>query len=331
MPPARVSATLPAPAGHADAAVRKTAGRCYAVYDLGSNSIKTLIAEKKGRSFRVLHEISLATRLAEDLIQTGRLAPEAVRRTLDALKTLRATADASGATHRAAVATSAVRDSKNRKQFLKAAREVLGFPVRLLSGGEEAEAIFAGVAADPHWRGGNLFVIDVGGGSAEWIEGRGVKIARRMSLPLGCVRLRERFIQHFPVGGHHLRVILSTLHNQLQPALAGYRLEEHRLVATGGTATALAAIDLKLKEFDPAKIDHYRLSRRRLRTWMDRLAVMSLSELRELDGLPPKRIDLILAGACVLYVSMEILGADHLAISTRGLRYGILHHLLHGR
>ena len=162
----------------------------YAVFDLGSNSIKCVMAETHARGVRILHEESISTRLAEHLIDTCELRPEAIARTLAALRQIRAQADELGITHFRAVATSAVRDSRNRREFLRAAREVLGFPVRLLSGTEEAETIFAGVTADPHWRGRDIFIHDIGGGSAEWVQGRHGKMEKRISLPLGAVRLR---------------------------------------------------------------------------------------------------------------------------------------------
>jgi exopolyphosphatase/guanosine-5'-triphosphate,3'-diphosphate pyrophosphatase len=143
----------------------------HAVFDLGSNSIKFIVAEKRGHRLQILREISISTRLAEHLIDTCELRPEAVTRTLTALKQLRAEADELGVKHFHAVATSAVRDSRNRREFLKAARAVLGFSVRLLSGTDEAETIFCGVHADPHWRGKDLFILDIGGGSAEWVQG----------------------------------------------------------------------------------------------------------------------------------------------------------------
>jgi exopolyphosphatase/guanosine-5'-triphosphate,3'-diphosphate pyrophosphatase len=120
----------------------------YAIFDLGSNSIKCLMAETRADgAVRVLFEESIGTRLAENLIDTAELKPEAIARTLDALRSLRAEADKRRVQHFRAVATSAVRDSRNRREFLRAAKAVLGFPVRLLSGTEEAETIFSGVMA----------------------------------------------------------------------------------------------------------------------------------------------------------------------------------------
>lgn len=299
----------------------------YAVFDIGSNSLKFIVSERRGRHLHTLTETSRFTRLAEDLIHTGELKPEAMGRTLTAMAELRAEADTLGVQHFRAVATSAVRDSKNRKSFLKAAAVALGFPVKMISGVQEASTIFEGVSSDPHWRKSALFIIDIGGGSAEWIQGSNHRITERMSLPLGCVRLRERFIHQHPVGAAGVERLRHILHEQLQPALAPYQLNSRILVGTGGTASCLAAMDLKLKEFDPHKIDHYVLSRRKIRDRIEHLQTLNLEQLSRVVGLPRKRIDLIIPGAALLYVCMEILGAEQITMSMRGLRYGVLHQL----
>jgi exopolyphosphatase/guanosine-5'-triphosphate,3'-diphosphate pyrophosphatase len=296
----------------------------YAVFDLGSNSIKCVMAETRGRGVHVLHEESIGTRLAEHLIDTCELRPEAIARTLDALRLIRAKADALGIGHFRAVATSAVRDSRNRREFLRAAKEVLGFPVRLLSGTEEAETIFAGVTADPHWRGKDIFILDIGGGSAEWVQGRHGKLEKRISLPLGAVRLRERFLHEYPVAPDTADLLVETIRGQISHPLAHYSLGSRRLVGTGGTITCLVAIHKKLAHFDPHKIDHFTLTLEQVRALLRSFTGRTLDKLRALPGLPPKRADLILPGTAVVLATMELLGAKRLHVSVRGLRYGVL-------
>ena len=298
----------------------------YAVFDLGSNSIKFIVAEThSGRgSFRILRERSISTRLAEHLIDTAELRPEAMARTLDALKELRGEAAELGVETFRAVATSAVRDSRNRREFLKAARAVLGFSVRLLSGGEEAETIFAGVTADPVWRGKDVLILDIGGGSAEWVQGRHGKLERRLSLPLGAVRLRERFLHHYPVDPDTADLLVSTVREQIRHPLAHYELGPRKLIATGGTATCLAAIYKVMPDFDPRKIDHAVFTLEQIRGLMRRFTGRSLHALKAIPGLPAKRADLIIPGTAVLLATMELLGAKRVSISVRGLRYGVL-------
>lgn len=296
----------------------------YAVFDLGSNSIKCVMAETRGRGVRILAEESIGTRLAEHLINTCELRPEAIARTLAALGVLRAKAAARGITHFRAVATSAVRDSRNRREFLRAAREVLGFPVRLLSGTEEAETIFAGVTADPHWRGKDLFILDIGGGSAEWVQGRHGKMEKRISLPLGAVRLRERFLHEYPVAPDTAGLLVETIRGQIAHPLAHYTAGSRRLVGTGGTITCLVAIHKRLAHFDAQQIDHTSLTIDQVRGLLRSFTGRTLEDLRTLPGLPPKRADLILPGTAVVLATMELLGVNRLHVSVRGLRYGVL-------
>ncbi|MEI9998665.1 MAG: Ppx/GppA phosphatase family protein [Verrucomicrobiota bacterium] len=296
----------------------------YAVFDLGSNSIKCVMAETRGAGVRVLFEESIGTRLAENLIDTAELRPEAIARTLDALRYLRAQADRLGVEKFRAVATSAVRDSRNRREFLRAAREVLGFPVRLLSGAEEAATIFSGVMADPHWRGRDMFILDIGGGSAEWVQGRAGALEKRLSLPLGAVRLRERFLHEYPVAADTADLLVETIRGQITHPLAHYHLGSRRLVGTGGTVTCLVAMHKELAHFDPGQIDHTALTLEQVRTLLRSFTGCTIEELRARPGLPAKRADLILPGTAVVLATMQLLGARRINVSVRGLRYGVL-------
>ena len=296
----------------------------YAVFDLGSNSIKCVMAETRGQRVHVLYEESIGTRLAEHLIDTAELRPEAIERTLDALRHLRAEAEKLNIQHFRAVATSAVRDSRNRREFLRAAKEVLGFSVRLLSGTEEAETIFSGVMADPHWRGRDSFILDIGGGSAEWVQGRHGKFERRVSLPLGAVRLRERFLHGYPVASDTADLLVETIRGQITHPLAHYHLGTRRLLGTGGTITCLVAIHKELEHFDPHKIDHTSLSIEQVRELLHSFTGCTLDQLRKRPGLPAKRADLIIPGTAVVLATMQLLGAKRLSVSVRGLRYGVL-------
>lgn len=294
------------------------------VIDIGSNSIKWVIANRGNRTLKVLREESHSTRLAGDLIHTGKLGEEAILDTLEVFEEIRKESKLYAIEKSVAVATSAVRDSSNRKDFLKRAKAVLGYPVRVLTGDEEAETIFRGVSADPFWDQKDLFVVDIGGGSAEWIQGTQEKIEKRVSLPLGCVRVRERFIQEYPVGMKKIKEICVRLEEQLLPVLASYQLKKRVLVGTGGTATCLAAIRQKIKDFDPDRVDHYLISRSQLDDLLKEFSKKKLESLLKIPGLPKKRADLIIPGMCVLKVTMDLLGAKELRTSTRGLRYGVI-------
>ncbi|HEY0256668.1 MAG TPA: hypothetical protein VGC39_04420, partial [Candidatus Methylacidiphilales bacterium] len=188
----------------------------------------------------------------------------------------------------------------------------------------EAETIFSGVTADPHWRGKDVFILDIGGGSAEWVQGHHGKMEKRISLPLGAVRLRERFLHTYPVAQDTADLLIETIRGQIAHPLAHYSLGSRRLVGTGGTITCLIGIHKKLTHFDPKKVDHTSLSLAQVRALLHSFTGRTLDELRAVPGLPPKRADLIIPGTAVVLASMELLGASRLYVSVRGLRYGIL-------
>jgi exopolyphosphatase/guanosine-5'-triphosphate,3'-diphosphate pyrophosphatase len=169
------------------------------------------------------------------------------------------------------------------------------------------------VTADAHWRGKDIFILDIGGGSAEWVQGWHGKMEKRISLPLGAVRLRERFLHDYPVAPDTAALLVETIRGQIAHPLAPYSLGPRRLVGTGGTITCLVAIHKRLAHFDPEKIDHSTLTLEQIRALMRSFTGRSLEQLRDLKGLPPKRADLIIPGTAVVLATMELLGARRFA------------------
>src|SRR5262249_41098034 len=155
--------------------------------------------------------------------------------------------------------------------------------------------IFRGVSSDPAWSNQPVLVLDVGGGSAEFIQGRAGKIERWQSLPLGAVRLKEKFGEDFPA-------LIEFLRKTLHPALAGF---DGKMIGTGGTVTTLARIQ-------SGKVDHVSISQVEIRALVARLNALPLAERKKVPGLPPERADIIVAGGAVFMVAMELLGAVEL-------------------
>jgi exopolyphosphatase/guanosine-5'-triphosphate,3'-diphosphate pyrophosphatase len=185
------------------------------------------------------------------------------------------------------------------------------------------------VTADAHWRGRDIFILDVGGGSAEWVQGHHGKMEKRISLPLGAVRLRERFLHEYPVASDTAALLVETIKAQIAHPLAHYSLGLRRLVGTGGTITCLVAIHKKLAHFDPKKIDHTSLTIETVRALLSSFTGRTLEQLCHVPGLPAKRADLIIPGTAVVLATMELLGAGRLHVSVRGLRYGVLTAAIH--
>lgn len=295
-----------------------------AAIDIGTNTIKLLVAAVEVDAITALHEDSQTTRLGEGVATTKRLAPAAIERTVAGIAAFADRARGMGATKLLAVATSGAREARSTEQFLARAREVAGLDVEIISGEREAELIFAGVSTDGGLRGQRLLVMDVGGGSAEIITGRDGHIENRVSLPAGAVRLTERFLRADPVSTAELDALLQHGRELLRPEMAQFSLEGRVMIGTGGTVTTAAAIDQSLAKFSIEKINRHPLARQRLTAMLERLRRLPLAERRNVPGLPPKRADIIIAGLAIYVTAMELAGIEQLTVSTRGLRFGLL-------
>jgi len=282
-----------------------------AIIDIGTNTVKLLVADVQAGQLDVVTSQDQPTRLGEGVNATRRLAPAAIARTVQTVADYAATARQLGATDICAFTTSAVRDAENRDEFLAAVRDQTGLSVEVITGEREAELIFRGVVSDPVWSDQPLIVMDVGGGSAEFIQGRADRVEHRCSLPLGAVRLTEQFGEdRFPELCEHIR---TTLH----AGLTNYDPAGRQLIGTGGTITTLARIAT-------GHADHIMLAVENLRALVFRLNALPLAERRQVPGLPPDRADIIVAGGMVFLLALESLHMQQLTVSTRNLRYGAL-------
>jgi len=276
-----------------------------AVIDVGTNTVKLLVADVTGHEITVVAQDDAPTRLGENVQQTRRLAPAAIARTADVVADYCRQARRLGASDIRAFSTSAARDATNRADFLNAVRDRCGLAVEVITGEREAALIYQGVISDPFFADQSLLVMDVGGGSAEFIQSH-----RRVSLPLGAVRLMEMFRDDFAALCAHIRAALA-------PVLTTYRQEGRLLVATGGTIITLTKL---LRE----RADHQVLTEPELRALVLHLNAMPLDARRQVPRLPPDRADIIVAGGMVFVLAMETLDVTKLTCSTRNLRYGAL-------
>jgi exopolyphosphatase/guanosine-5'-triphosphate,3'-diphosphate pyrophosphatase len=293
-----------------DPCYEQPAMRC-AVIDIGTNTVKVLVADvQQGQVVPVMHK-DLVTRLGEGVNECQHLSTAAMARTLQTVDEFLAESKAVGAVNIMALTTSACRDAVNRNEFFDVVREKCGLEVQLVSGDREAELIFRGVSSDPEWTSAPLVVIDVGGGSAEFIQGLDGKMELFKSLPLGALRLTEQF------GEGRLAELRAHLHKVLQPALASYRIGNGQMIGTGGTISTFARMEW-------GAVDHVKISREAMIESVQRLGAMPLAERKKVPGLPADRADIIVAGGAVFVVAMELLGADELTVSVRSLRYGAL-------
>ncbi|HVV71202.1 MAG TPA: hypothetical protein VHI52_06840 [Verrucomicrobiae bacterium] len=307
-----------------------------AVIDVGTNSIKLLIADVGAGGVQPVWESSRQTRLGRSFYKTHRLQPEPILQTAQAVAEFAAKAHTEGATSVRVIATSAARDAVNTSDLVSAIQETCGLPVEIISGATEADWAFRGVATDPHLTESPLLLLDVGGGSTEFILGHGQERSFCESFRIGTVRMLEQFPHSDPPTRAELTTcrdaVQTVLREQVGPKLsplisAGSALlaiQPIQLIGTGGTASILGCMESKLTAFDRAKIEGTRLSRDRVTWHVDHLWGLPLELRKRVVGLPPNRADVILTGAVIYEMVMEFFRFEHLRITTRGLRFAAL-------
>jgi exopolyphosphatase/guanosine-5'-triphosphate,3'-diphosphate pyrophosphatase len=222
-----------------------------------------------------------------------------------------------------AVGTSALREAKNSGHFLKRVKEEFDLSIDVISGEEEARLSFLSVARDSKKSRENLLVVDVGGGSTEFILGKGDKIIRWVSLPLGIVRFTERFLISDPVKEDEYRTMVEEIRKQLPnfPILKN----PISMVSIGGTGTALASVEQGLEKFMIERIHRFVLTREALKNQLFFYRSKTTEERKKIKGLPPSRADVILAGGTILYLIMEKFDCSSLMVNGHGVRYGLLY------
>lgn len=289
-----------------------------AAVDIGTNSVRLLIADDAGRELqRPMH----MTRLGQDVDVTGRLAPEAIARTTHVLEQYRALAERYAVQKMRATATSAARDASNSVEFFDAAEHALGVRPELLSGDDEARLSFRGATADVSPHHGPFLIIDLGGGSTELVLGDREPEAL-VSLQLGCVRMTERHLKTDPPTPRELEACFADVRREL---CAVHRIERTRarcVIGLAGTVTALAGMALGLTTYDATRTHHSALSLATVEASFERLSRAALVERRQLLT-QPERAEIIVGGAAVLLALMRHFGIDELLVSEHDILDGL--------
>ncbi|MEV3874745.1 Ppx/GppA phosphatase family protein [Streptomyces sp. NPDC049906] len=304
-----------------------------AAIDCGTNSIRLLVADVdpvKGTLTDLDRRMTIV-RLGQDVDRTGRLAPEALERTFAACRAYAAVIEEHGARHLRFVATSASRDAENREDFVRGVRQILGVDPEVITGDQEAEFSFVGATGGLTGRSdlpGPYLVVDIGGGSTEFVVGEDrVRAAR--SVDIGCVRMTERHLVHGgtvadPPTPAQVAAIRADVEAALDLAERSVPLREARtLVGLAGSVTTVAGIALDLPEYDSTAIHHARVPYARVREITERLLTSTHAERAAIPVLHPGRVDVIGPGALVLLAIMERVGADEVLVSEHDILDGI--------
>ncbi len=333
-----------------------------AAIDCGTNSLRLLVADidpAAGRLTDVDRRMEIV-RLGQGVDATGRLAPEALDRTLHALAGYAKIIRASSAGAVRMVATSATRDAANAADFVRGVQEVLGVPPEVLSGQDEAYLSFTGATAElaaparpaagsgASAPGAPYLVVDIGGGSTEFVLGEGRPAGQpagqrgsqpdartglsALSVDIGCVRLTERHLHGDPPTRAEIAAAAADIEVALDRVAAAMPAATARtLVGLAGSVTTVAGLALGLAEYDPGRIHHARISAAQVAEQTSALLGRTRAQRARLGVMHPGRVDVIGGGALVLDQVMRRFGFAEVLVSEHDILDGIAWSLGAGR
>lgn len=296
-----------------------------AVIDIGTNSTRLLIGDVDGQgNVDELDRRSRVTRLGDRVDRDGQLSEEAMDRVFATLAEYRRALDDHGVVANLAVLTSAVRDAANGEEFGERVRGDFGLDARVLAGAEEAQLTFLGATSGrDEGATGPTVIIDIGGGSTEFVVGEGRRAGFHVSLQAGVVRMSERHIHSDPPASQELQRLTAEVRETFAAAVPEDERERVRAaIAVAGTATSAAAIDQELDPYDPARVHGYPLLLATTEMLLARLAEMTDQQRREVVGLHPDRAPTIVAGMILLGEAMRLFGLDRAEVSEHDILRG---------
>ncbi len=292
-----------------------------AAIDIGTNTALLLVAEvtKQNEIIPIAQEEKIV-RLGQGVDRNENLNLEAIGRTLRAIREQVKIAEDLGAEKILISGTSAVRDAANREILLSEIKNNFGITMQVLSGDEEAELTYFGALSNKNLQ-GDILLVDIGGGSTEFIFGTQQKIKHAFSLNIGSVRLTERFIRNDPITDTEYKSIRRAVKEQLSSLKS---LDAGQLMGIAGTITTMAAMHLQMNTYDSAKVDNSLLTISQAEKIVSDLKKETLSQRRKFLGLKPERADVILAGALILLEVMQHFKFNATIVSDRGVRFGLI-------
>jgi exopolyphosphatase/guanosine-5'-triphosphate,3'-diphosphate pyrophosphatase len=305
------------------AAPRPPAGSStVAVIDVGSNTARlVLFRTASSGALRAVDERKEVPRLGSGTAADGSLAPEAIERGVASLARFARALEELGAPPAVGVATSAVRDAPNGPTFLQQVEKATGMQLRILSGLEEARYAYLGVASA--WELDNALVCDLGGGSLQLGEVRGGRLQNSVSLPLGVLRMTQRFLAHDPPKDREVEDLRLQVRDSIEKTLEAFRGKEYRIVCAGGTVRALARAAIDLRDYPIARVHGYALRERDLEALFDLLIDVPAAKRRGVAGIGNDRADVVIAGIVVFQELLRAAGERTLTVSGTGIREGI--------
>jgi exopolyphosphatase / guanosine-5'-triphosphate,3'-diphosphate pyrophosphatase len=293
------------------------------VVDIGTNSTRLLVADVDGSRIAEIDRRSEVTRLGEGVDTTGRLSDEPQARVFAVLDAYAAAIEELGCDVTTGVLTSAVRDAANGERFRDEVRRRYGLDANVIAGETEARLTYLGATAERPAGEGPLVVVDIGGGSTEYVVGEEGEMTFHVSTQAGVVRQTERHLHSDPPRSEELQALADEVRQIIATEVpADVREAVVAAIGVAGTATSCAAIDQELDPYDPARVQGYRLQEGALELMLARLAEMDLERRRRVTGLDPNRAPTIVAGIVILLEALRAFGLDEVEVSEHDILWG---------
>ena len=293
--------------------------------DIGTNSMRLLIADYVGNQIENRRKYVNTTRIGKGVNENGYIIEEAMERNLIALKEFVDMCKAEGCESIYAMGTSALRDSKNGDEFVRRGKELTGVEVKIIGGIEESDLGFKGVLAGACKSKEDILVIDIGGGSTEFILGNedGIKFSK--SENVGALRMTEKFLTIDPINQEEFEAMYHYIEEVLVDTLDKLKGDKiAKLVGIGGTITSLSAMNQGLEVYSMEKVHNSKVCKKELEKILQNLKKMTLSDKKTIKGLQPKRADIITAGVVILDIIMEKLEFKEITISENDNLEGLI-------
>jgi len=293
--------------------------------DIGTNTVLMLVADvQRDGSLEVVRDEHFIGRLGKGVDEHGIILKETFHRILAILSQLKSFADSIGIEHLSVCGTSALRDAENRQEFIDFIKEKLSLEIQILSRKEEAELTYLGAISEylTHTDSENYAVLDIGGGSTEIVTGSGKKVTSSVSIDIGSVRLTERILKNNPPSDIALENAVQLVRNHLKNI--NPLSPTTKIIGVAGTLTTLAALDLRVPEFDRNLINRHVLTIEAIDRIFQELRSLTLDQLRNYPQIHPSRADILLAGIIILREILRKVNLSKITVSDRGLRFGIV-------
>jgi len=314
-----------APHAPAKPAAQPSAFPRLAAIDIGTNSIRLVVAEvQPDGTYRVLDEDREMTRLGRGLYRDGRLGDAPMQQSLQALGRMKAIADGFGVAELRAIATAAVREAANGRDFVSEAWRRHRVRLEVVPAEEEARLAFRSVTRHYDLADQLTAIVDIGGGSTEVILAAGGLVEQVVSLPLGAVRLAERYCKSDPLKEKHWKALRRAIDQTIEDGIGKPPFAADVMIGSGGTFTNLAEMAQAERDGKVTGARDYQLSRAEVTRLLARLRETPLDARRQIPGLNPQRADIIVAGVAVIARLTRWLGSQRVLVNDRGVRDGVL-------